>query len=158
MSLLVTILVPLAISSIIVIILLFLEPAEPRRPREAPPNWKEEPFSALSIEQAFDPDQAIIWDTQVPALRLIASAGREGLAMEALYHLYTRSSRQYPELYEGSSFETWLEFLEYTGLISEHLGTASLTPEGQQFLQYRVTAAALVAGHQARLASHRTVA
>jgi len=158
MSLLVTILVPLAISSIILIILLFLDPAEPTRPREALRNWKGEPFSVLSIGQAFDPDQAVIWDTQVPALRLIASAGREGLAVEALYHLYTRSSRQYPELYEGSSFESWLEFLEYTGLISEHLGTASLTPEGHQFLQCCATAEALVAGQQARLAGRRTVA
>ena len=151
MSLLVTILTPLALSLVVVIISIFLGSAEQKHRREAPHKRKGGPFSVLSIEQAFDPGHAIIWDTQVPALRLVASAGREGLAVEALYPLYTRSSRQYPELYDGSSFESWLEFFNHTGLITVQVGMASLTPEGQQFLQYRVTAEALVAASPSKV-------
>jgi len=108
----------------------------------APHGGKKKRFSVLSMEQAFDPDHAIIWDTQVPALQLIASAGREGLSLEELRGFYARSACRYPELYDGSSFESWLEFLKETQLISVGLYRVLLMPEGQQFLWHRVTAEA----------------
>ncbi len=154
MSLLVAALTPLAIVFVIVTILLLLEPA-PRRFEATPHRSKAKQFSILSIEQAFDPDHAIIWDTQLPVLELIASAGLAGLSLEALRPFYSRSARRYPELYDGSSFESWMDFLEDTELISVHRGAVSLTREGQQFLQYRVTPQALVSASQTRLADRK---
>ena len=96
-------------------------------------------FSVLSIEQAFDPDQAVIWETQDPALQLIASAGSEGLLVERLRPFYIRSAHRYPELYDGATFVSWLAFLQHVDIITMKLGMASLTTSGQQFLKYRVT-------------------
>ncbi len=98
----------------------------------------DEPFTVLSISGAFDPDHAIIWDTQIPALQLIASAGGEGLPIEALYPFYRDSTRHYPELYDGCSFESWLEFLRQTQLVSVGFYRLLLMPDGQEFLRYRL--------------------
>ena len=102
-------------------------------------TWNKEPFSALSIEQAFDPDQAVIWETQVPALQLVSSAGRHGLRLEVLKSSYLQSCRRYPELYDGSSFEGWLDFLQRTGLVCVDVDKAMLLAAGQQFLEFRIT-------------------
>lgn len=143
MSLLLTV---LALPAVLLMIVILLGQVGSKQSLNESPGVKEQPFSVLSIEQAFEPDQAIIWETQVPALRLMASAGRKGLPLEDLYPLYLGSRRQYPELYDGSSFESWLEFLRHAELISVDLGTVSLTQEGREFLQFGVTAEAFVAG------------
>lgn len=96
-------------------------------------------FSVLSIALAFDPDHAIIWETQIPALQLIASSGRDGILVRELASLYHQSARRYPELYEGSSFGNWLEFLRTSGLVKLGIAKVSLTSEGERFLQYRLT-------------------
>ena len=96
-------------------------------------------FSAIAIELAFDPDHAILWDTQVPALQLINSAGPHGAHIRRLYAWYCRSAALYPELYEGSSFKQWLEFLERVQLITRNPYRVALTPEGRDFLRYRLT-------------------
>ncbi len=140
MSSLVAVLTPFMVSLVLVLIFLAFSPAESKHPRATRHIRKIRRFSVLSIEQAFDPDYAIIWDTQVPALRLIASAGRTGLPVESLCSSYTRSCRRYPEIYDGSNFEGWLEFLEETKLITVRVGRASLTQLGEQFLRYRITA------------------
>jgi len=98
------------------------------------PPLSEEPqqdsFSVFSMEQASDPDHAIIWDTQLPALQLLASAGPAGMAATNLYAFYMKSCHQYPELYDGSTFESWLEFLQRDHLITIDGGKASLQAEG----------------------------
>lgn len=101
-------------------------------------NSVKNTFSTFRIEQVFDPDHAIIWDTQLPALQLIASAGEDGLPVESLRQFYARSCREYPELYDGSTFESWLEFLKREELIWLNSGAASLRTEGRQLLHSRV--------------------
>ncbi len=98
-----------------------------------------QPFSVLSIALAFDPDHAIIWETQIPALQLIASSGRDGILVRELASLYHQNARRYPELYEGSSFGNWLEFLRTSGLVKLGIAKVSLTFEGERFLRYRLT-------------------
>ena len=96
-------------------------------------------FTVLSVALAFDADHAIIWETQIPALELIASGGRDGLLVRELSFLYQQNARRYPELYEGSSFGKWLEFLNASGLVKVGIAKVTLTAEGERFLQYRLT-------------------
>jgi len=100
-------------------------------------NSGEDPFFALRMDQAFDPDHAIIWDTQLPALELMASAGGDGAPVKDLRGFYARSCGQYPELYDGSSFRGWLEFLKREQLVDVDGDRASLSNQGLHFLRAR---------------------
>ena len=95
-------------------------------------------FIAFSVAQAFDRDCAIIWSTQVPALQLIDNAGKKGVPVKQLYPFYTRGLRRYPELYEGSSFGSWLEFLERERLVIRSGLQILITRDGHKFLRYRL--------------------
>jgi hypothetical protein len=97
-----------------------------------------EPFTAVRIALAFDPDNAMLWDTQVPALELVSSAGRLGLSIQRLKGIYNESARHYPELYEGSGFRQWVDFLEQVQLIALNRERFVLTPKGLDFLRYRI--------------------
>lgn len=92
-------------------------------------------FTALSLSQAFDPDYVILWQTQLPVLDFINSAGRRGRQMGDLAPLYALSARQYPELYEGTGFAAWLKFLRESGLVVVSVTTVTITHDGQLFLQ-----------------------
>ncbi len=97
------------------------------------------PFTVISIAQAFEEDSAILWDTQVPALRQIAIGGGKGVSVAKMRRFFAGTSKQYPELYEGVRFEQWIRFLEDAELIM--LSTddrIAITPQGIQFLRYRV--------------------
>lgn len=98
-----------------------------------------EPFSVLSIALSFDPDHAIVWETQVPALELISAAGPQGVNLRRLQVWYLQSAFRYPELYDGFSFRQWLEFLEKAQLIVCHGRQALITHQGSEFLHYRIT-------------------
>jgi hypothetical protein len=100
---------------------------------------KGRPFSVLSLADAFDQDHTLIWETQIPALQQIAAAGRKGVPLERLYLQYAQSARVYPELYDGSSFGRWIEFLEKAQLITLHRHRVFLTLEGHQFVKNWVT-------------------
>ncbi len=100
-------------------------------------------FSIIRVKDAFEPETSVIWDTQIPALELIWAAGHTGLAMEALLPLYTCCAQAYPELYEGSRFESWLQFLADTKLVAVRSSRAVITAEGIEFLKCRVPANAV---------------
>lgn len=108
----------------------------------------DEPFSAIPLALAFEPDYAIIWDTQVPAMELISRAGALGLALPRLWRCYVEQSTRYPELYEGSSFRNWIAFLEQAQLIECDDDAVVLTREGQEFLKYRVATAPVTMRHE----------
>lgn len=97
-------------------------------------------FDLMSAADAFDPTLAPLWDTQVPALQEICGAGDHGVDLDALLPMYLNSSRLYPELYELTSFETWLRFLEREQLVSVKQNLVRITPGGVEFLRCRVTA------------------
>ncbi len=98
----------------------------------------DEPFGVFSVALAFDPDYAIIWDTQVPVLQLIDRAAGRGIRAQQLRAFYSQSARRYPELYDGSSFGGWLEFLKNEQLIATIGMRVFITAEGHDFLAYRV--------------------
>jgi len=96
-------------------------------------------FSALRVADAFDCDRAVLWDTQIPALEVIGSAGASGLPIEELWPFYVQSAATYPELYEGSNFEGWVQFLEDSELVERIGSTLVITVIGSEFLKCRVT-------------------
>ncbi len=96
-------------------------------------------FCGISVADAFDPEFAILWETQTPALELISRGGSRGIPCERLYPWYCRCARLYPELYEGTSFRRWLEFLQATQLVAVTPERVLLTPEGAEFLKCRVS-------------------
>ncbi len=119
------------------VLLAFAEAAEARKIKRvdvADPG----PFRVLSVCDAFEPEYAVLWATQTPALCLIAGAGTRGVSKQQLLSLYRRSSKQYPELYDGSGFQQWLEFLEDAELIDIRDNKVQITPQGKEFLKYRV--------------------
>ncbi len=97
-------------------------------------------FDLLCIEDAFDPDRAVLWETQVPALELIAKAAGYGVSFDELKSEYDAAARLYPELYEGSSFHAWLEFLIAQDLIARKMGAVAITSDGRAFLEFRMKA------------------
>jgi hypothetical protein len=106
--------------------------------------WQEasgKAFSVLSITLAFDLDHALVWETQIPILQLISIAGPHGISVRRLHRAYLESAGRYPELYDGSSFKQWLEFLECAQLVACIDGQrVLLTSQGREFLHYRITA------------------
>lgn len=105
---------------------------------------RAQPFNVMSVADAFDPASAPLWDTQTAALEFIYSAGQNGVELEALRPIYLSSSRFYPELYELTSFETWLDFLEKGQLICVVQNRVKITRRGIEFLKCRVTTEAAV--------------
>ncbi len=103
-----------------------------------------QPFS-LVLTEAFDPEHAILWGTQVSALLLINSAGARGLAYNRLYHAYTETAQRYPELYEGSSFAQWLFFLEQNELVTLTSYRVRMTGYGREFLKHCLAEVAVAA-------------
>ncbi len=81
-------------------------------------SWRGRTFSTISVADAFEPDTAILWETQLSALDLICAAGARGLPAATLREWYLRSVRRYPELYDDFSFESWLDFLSNANLIA----------------------------------------
>ncbi len=95
-----------------------------------------DPWKVISVAQAFDPDYAILWETQVPALKLIDSAGPDGVHARQLYGFYRDSVRLYPELFDNSTFRSWLQFLEQERLITRVGKRVFITAEGHEFFAF----------------------
>jgi len=103
------------------------------------------PFAVFSVAQAFDPDQAMIWETQAPALQCVATAGSKGISLLQMDCYYACSAQRYPEIYDGSSFRSWLLFLEQEQLIRLIGQRVFITAQGREFLAYRVVTEAMTA-------------
>ena len=93
-----------------------------------------QPFM-LSLCDAFDPEHAILWSSQLTALRLIASGDKRGVKYSCVYSVYQAAARHYPELYDGSSFAQWLLFLERSELIALTRFRVKITEHGRKLLQ-----------------------
>jgi len=98
--------------------------------RAPTPRTCPKPFSLITIGDAFDPERAILWETQIPALQLISG----GVPAARLFLLYACYPKRYPELFEGATFEEWLQFLKQCNLVEVAAGEIRLTAEGSEFL------------------------
>ncbi|HEV8523174.1 MAG TPA: hypothetical protein VGQ71_01635 [Terriglobales bacterium] len=141
MPLLVMVLASLLMFLLISVVLAVANAKERRERRRVPGRLLSppRPYRVLPLTLAFDPERAMIWETQVPALELICRSGSKGLALERLHGCYLVAARRSPELFEGCKFEQWLAFLEQERLIVSDGERATITPEGYQFVKYRVS-------------------
>jgi hypothetical protein len=97
-------------------------------------------FTVISVAQAFEEDSAILWETQVPGLQLIATGGVKGTPVAKMRRFFSATAKQYPELYEGVCFEQWIHFLEEAELVVVASDDKiAITPPGLEFLKYRLT-------------------
>lgn len=103
------------------------------------PERSGEFSSVLSIALAFDSDQALVWNTQVPLLQLILQSGSQGISVPRLRNTYGESVRRYPEIYEGFTFQQWLWFLDEAQLVICGGKRVFLTRKGIDFLRYGLT-------------------
>ena len=103
-----------------------------------------EPFTFLSLPQAFEPMFAVLWEAPIHALELTHDCGTRGILVSRLRSTFDEAARRFPEVYDGYGFEQWLQFLEYAELIQWSGQRATLTSKGEGFLAYRFTTDALV--------------
>lgn len=133
----------LALASVVVfvgtlVLIAFANMAEEQQLRRLEINRAGEPFRVLSVCDAFEPEYTVLWETQVPALCLIAAESSRGLPLPKLREVYRCSAKRYPELYDGCTFQQWLTFLQMAELITTTEHRATITKEGLDFLKYRV--------------------
>jgi len=131
---------------LIVSLLLLADVAERKHVRQLRLGPLSQPFSALSIVHAFDPERSMLWDTQLPLLEQLCSAGPKGCPLAQLYSFYLQLARRFPELYEGSSFEHWLGFLAAAELVRLEPDRGYVTAQGRQFVQEFVRCRLTAAG------------
>lgn len=106
-----------------------LHPADPRAQKAA---LKETHFPPiLAIADAFDPERQILWISQLPFLQAISAGGSFG----ACLRVCDNCLRQYPELYEGTSAESWLGFLRSNSLVEISGPRIRLTTDGRELLR-----------------------
>ena len=101
-------------------------------------------FTMLSVSQAFEPVYCRLWTDPIQALELVQSTGRRGLPVSRLRPIFRKAAARYPEIYDGYSFEQWLQLLVDSVLIDWSGQTLTLTEEGHAFLEYRFTTEALL--------------
>ncbi len=118
----------------VMVVLFFAALAENRQMRRIHFDPSACPFT-LSLSDAFDPDHAVLWTTQIPVLELINAAGARGISYERIFRLYAAAARSYPELYDGSSFAEWLLFLQQSDLIAMGSHRVKITGHGREFLR-----------------------
>jgi hypothetical protein len=119
----------------LICLLLFARFAESRHTSRLPVA-PEPLFSGLSYDQAFEDHYELIWQVQVPGLELIRTSGEAGLPVHTLRPWFERTLRSYPDLFEGHTFEEWLEFLQRSRVGRFHNDRVRLTTIGCELLDH----------------------
>ena len=127
----------------IVLLLCVANALEARQTRRKSEIHVEPSFTVLSITQAFEPVFAVLWDAPIHALELIQSGGTRGIPVSRLRSIFNKEAARFPEIYDGLSFEQWLQFLEDAQFVVWTGQQVILTREGCEFLEYRFTTEAL---------------
>ena len=138
----------LAIASILFVsILVLLAIAETLKSRAIRHKRDLAPAQAplLSISEAFDPIYSVLWQAPIAALELIDAGSAPGVPAARLRPIYQEAASRFPEIYEGSGFVFWLQFLEETHLISWHGSNLVLTADGHALIRFRFVTDAVVA-------------
>jgi hypothetical protein len=94
-----------------------------------------QPF--LSLDQAFDPIFAVLWEAPAAGLQLIGSGTATGTAAVRLLPIFRQAARRFPEIYDGHSFVQWLQTLQEAQLIAWKAHGLVLTQDGHSFLKSR---------------------
>ncbi len=94
----------------------------------------------LSMADAFEPQTAPIWDSQLPALELIHSAPFPGIRIGEVEYAFSNCKEAFPEIFEGSTFSDWLKFCQRQDLFLIYGQRVLLSTTGRKFMQSRVSA------------------
>ena len=81
-----------------------------------------------------DCDHDLLWQTQVPALEFLRSAGSAGASVIRMKELYSEFARAYPELCDGSNFSQWIDTLQSGAVAVQKGDTIAITKEGRLLL------------------------
>ncbi len=91
--------------------------------------------SLIALGDVFDPDVAPVWITQVSALDLFASRWPQGVHSAEVREIYRVSAKFFPEIFEGSTYESWLQFLEENELVERKAEWVIAKPGCFQFMR-----------------------
>jgi hypothetical protein len=61
-----------------------------------------------------------------------------GLTGTDIQQIYSAAAAQYPEMYQPLTFESWMAFVEQTGLVTRNDDRYLIAPYGKGFLKYLV--------------------
>ncbi len=89
------------------------------------------------------PETVLLWSTQVAALRFLSNREPRGSFYTPLKLIYIELARQYPEIYEGGTFQNWVEFNVRVGLFRFKDDAIHITRAGNELLEYLENAPAL---------------
>jgi hypothetical protein len=128
----------------IVVLLLIADTLESRTLRHKTRLPPANSHPLLSITEAFDPVYSVLWEAPIAALKLADAAGASGMPAARLRPIYRKAAARFPEIYDGCSFVSWLQFLEDIQMISWRGAYLVLTPGGQAFLRFRFVTDAMV--------------
>ena len=102
--------------------------------RERKRSRTREPiFSGMNLNARND-NVRLVWATQFPALQCLELSSGSGIPAGALRPCYEGIARRYPALYEGHSFDEWVEFLEQSRVVGRLRGRLLLAAHGQNIL------------------------
>jgi len=105
----------------------------------APKPQRESPLALLlSFSDAFEPETAPIWDTQMPVLQKIHATPFPGIELRELEPVFARCEAHFPEIFEGSTFADWLAFCARLGLLLIYRGRVLMSSSGKKFMESRV--------------------
>jgi hypothetical protein len=85
-------------------------------------------------EDMRDCDYDLFWETQMPALEFLRSAGPGGVLTEQMGYFHHGFAQNYPELCEGSDFSDWIEALQLSGAAVQEDGMITITERGRFIL------------------------
>ncbi len=91
-------------------------------------------LAGLALVQGFERTYTLIWGSQIAALQALNSAGT--VAVQLLQPWYEQAAAREPELYDGYTFDQWLDFLQGNLLIVRSGENVSISLEGREFLKY----------------------
>ena len=98
------------------------------------------PFPLLQTCNPFDDAGALIWRTQIPALRMVCEHELRGVPCADLNPVYLELARRYPEMYDGYTFHDWGQLLVDLDLIRVKTKQAHITRAGRALLEWLVAA------------------
>lgn len=110
----------------------------PARVAKAPVEGGEEhhaDFPLPDLSELSQRDRILMWATQMPALRFVSDREPHGAYYTPLKLVYIGLAREYPEIYDGRTFQEWVEFLVRNGLFRFEDDAIHITRGGVELLE-----------------------
>jgi hypothetical protein len=99
-------------------------------------RWVFREGAKLAIALDFERIYRNVWPSQMDLLA--AANGPDGELMAGVQRRYADAAAVTPAVYGTYGIESWLGFVEHTGLIQREAGRVSTTDKGRLFIQYLV--------------------